>query len=176
MDVRLALCTLTPFPIIVWLVYVVKRRLRHGFNQSAVANAQLTSVLADTIPGIRVVKAFAQEQREVERFQRTNQHLLNVNNRLNVVWSFFGPLVTLLTEIGLLGVWVFGVWLIFSTWPRRIHGLRCRHPDRLRAIDEPLLRPHGNHDPHRLQHAARRRQRPPHLRNPGPPAQRSRTS
>ena len=117
MDFRLALCTLTTFPIIVWLVYVVKRRLRHGFNQSAVANAQLTSVLADTIPGIRVVKAFAQEQREIDRFQRTNQHLLNVNNRLNVVWSFFGPLVTLLTEIGLLGVWGFGVWLIFSRGP-----------------------------------------------------------
>ena len=83
----------------------------------------MTSVLADTIPGIRVVKAFAQEQREIERFQRANQHLLSVNNRLNVVWSFFGPLVSLLTEIGLLGVWGFGVWLVFSTrramnpWP-----------------------------------------------------------
>ena len=30
----------------------------------------MTSVLADTIPGIRVVKAFAQERREIERFRR----------------------------------------------------------------------------------------------------------
>ncbi len=114
-DARLAICTLMPFPIIFWLTYVVKRKLRHGFNQSAVATGQLSSVLADTIPGIRVVKAFAQEGREVERFERANQHLLGVNNRLNVIWSFFGPLVSLLTDIGIVCVWVFGVWLVFST-------------------------------------------------------------
>ena len=36
----------------------------------------MTSVLADTIPGIRVVKAFAQEQREIDRFRRSNDHVL----------------------------------------------------------------------------------------------------
>ena len=35
----------------------------------------MTSVLADTIPGIRVVKAFAQEQREVERFRTANDRV-----------------------------------------------------------------------------------------------------
>jgi ATP-binding cassette, subfamily B, bacterial len=117
MDFRLALCTLITFPVIVWMIYVVKSRLRHGFNQSTVAMAQLSSVVADTIPGIRVVKAFAQERREVERFQRANLHLLSVNDRLNIIWSFFGPLVSLLSEIGLLAVWGFGVWLVFSSSP-----------------------------------------------------------
>ncbi len=114
-DARLAICTLAPFPIIFWLVYVVKQKLRHGFNQSAVATGQISSVLADTIPGIRVVKAFSQETREVDRFQRANRHLLAVNNRLNVIWSFFGPLVSLLTDLGIVCVWVFGVWLVYST-------------------------------------------------------------
>ncbi len=110
---RLALVTLSTFPIIVWLVYGVRRRLRHGFDQSAVASAHLNSVLADTIPGIRVVKAFAQENREIERFNRANQHLLSINDRLNVIWSFFGPIISMLTELGLLAVWAFGVWEIF---------------------------------------------------------------
>ncbi len=110
---RLALITLVTFPIIFWLAYGVRRRLRHGFDQSAVATAHLSSVLADTIPGIRVVKAFAQENREVERFNRANQHLLSINDGLNVIWSFFGPIIGLLTELGLLAVWAFGVWEIF---------------------------------------------------------------
>ena len=38
--------------------------------------AEMTSVLADTIPGIRVVKAFAQEQREIERFRQANDRVL----------------------------------------------------------------------------------------------------
>ncbi len=109
----LALVALVPFPVIVWLVYAVRRPLRHSYSQSSVAWGQLTSVLVDTIPGIRVVKAFAQERREIDRFERTNRHLFNVNNRLNVVWSFFSPLVTLLTEIGLLVVWAKATWQVF---------------------------------------------------------------
>jgi hypothetical protein len=72
----------------------------------------VTSVLADTIPGIRVVKAFAQEQRETERFRDANRHNLAVNDRVNRVWSLFTPSVTLLTEVGLLVVWGFGIWQI----------------------------------------------------------------
>ena len=63
----------------------------------------MTSVLADTIPGIRVVKAFAQERREIERFRRANDRVLQANDRVNTVWSFFGPIVVLLTDLGLAG-------------------------------------------------------------------------
>jgi ATP-binding cassette subfamily B protein len=69
-------------------------------------------VLADTIPGIRVVKAFAQERRESLRFQEANRHNLAVNDKLNKVWSLFTPTVSLLTEVGLLVVWGFGIWLV----------------------------------------------------------------
>jgi ATP-binding cassette subfamily B protein len=72
----------------------------------------VTNVLADTIPGIRVVKAFAQEQREADRFREANKHNLLVNDRLNKVWSLFSPTVSLLTELGLLVVWCFGIWQV----------------------------------------------------------------
>ena len=82
-DPMLALATLLPFPFIAWLVHRVRDRLRHGFQQGNRAWAEMTSVLADTIPGIRVVKAFAQEQREVERFRQANDHVLHANDRVN---------------------------------------------------------------------------------------------
>jgi ATP-binding cassette subfamily B protein len=110
----LALMTLAPFPLVVWLVYAVRLGLRRGFGRASVAWADMTSVLADTIPGIRVVKAFAQEGREVERFRAANARVLDANDRVNVVWSFFGPLVTLFSEIGLLVVWAAGAALVFS--------------------------------------------------------------
>jgi ATP-binding cassette subfamily B protein len=69
-------------------------------------------VLADTIPGIRVVKAFAQEKRETVRFREANQRNLAANDRLNKIWSLFTPTITLLTEFGLLVVWAFGIWLV----------------------------------------------------------------
>ena len=69
-------------------------------------------MLSDTIPGIRVVKAFAQERREAERFRVANQHNLQVNDRINKIWSLFSPSVSLLTEIGLLVVWGFGIYQV----------------------------------------------------------------
>ncbi len=108
----LALVTLVPLPIIAWLIHIVRDKLRTGFEQIDRVWAEVTSVLADTIPGIRVVKAFAQESREAGRFRDANKHNLFVNDRLNRVWSLFAPTVGMLTEIGVLVVWVFGIWLI----------------------------------------------------------------
>ena len=108
----LALVTLAPLPLIAWLIHLVRDRLRTGFEKTYRVWAEVTNVLADTIPGIRVVKAFAQEKREAQRFREANHHNFIVNDRLNRTWSLFSPTVTFLTEMGLLVVWAFGIWLV----------------------------------------------------------------
>ncbi|NBS32676.1 MAG: ABC transporter ATP-binding protein [Planctomycetia bacterium] len=110
----LAVVTLVPFPLVIWLVASVRGQLQRGFARSRVAWADMTSTLADTIPGIRVVQAFAQESRETSRFTLANRRVLEANDRVNVTWSYFGPLVTLFSEFGLLVIWGSGVWLIFN--------------------------------------------------------------
>ena len=106
----LALVTLVPLPFIAWLIHVVRDRLRTGFEKIDRVWGEVTNILADTIPGIRVVKAFAQEKREADRFRAANLYNLQVNDKLNKTWSVFSPTVSLMTEIGLLVVWAFGIW------------------------------------------------------------------
>ena len=108
----LALVTLLPLPFIAWMIQLVRERLRNGFEKADRIWSEISNVLADTIPGIRVVKAFAQERRETQRFRVANAINLTVNDRVNRVWSLFSPTVTLLTEAGLLVVWAFGIWLV----------------------------------------------------------------
>ena len=108
----LALATLVPLPFIAWLIHLVRDRLRTGFEKIDRVWGEVTNILADTIPGIRVVKAFAQEKREARRFKEANANNLQVNDRLNKTWSLFTPSVALLTEMGLLVVWGVGIWLI----------------------------------------------------------------
>jgi ATP-binding cassette, subfamily B, bacterial len=108
----LALVTLVPLPFIVWMIRAVRFRLQTGFEKIDRVWSEVTSVLADTIPGVRVVKAFAQENREAARFHEANRHNLAVNDRINKIWSLFSPSVSLLTELGLLVVWGFGIWLV----------------------------------------------------------------
>ncbi|WP_027014125.1 cyanophycin metabolism-associated ABC transporter [Comamonas composti] len=108
----LALVTLVPLPFIAWMIHTVRDRLRTGFEKIDRVWSEVTNVLADTIPGIRVVKAFAQEKREAARFASANQVNLQANDKVNKTWSLFTPTVTLLTEIGLLIVWGFGIYLV----------------------------------------------------------------
>ncbi|VWX58147.1 ATP-binding cassette, subfamily B [Burkholderiales bacterium 8X] len=108
----LAVVTLVPLPFIAWMIHVVRDRLRTGFEKIDRVWSEVTNVLADTIPGIRVVKAFAQEKREAERFHKANAYNLQVNDKLNRTWSLFTPSVSLLTEVGLLVVWAFGIWQV----------------------------------------------------------------
>ncbi len=115
LDARLTLATLLPLPVIAFLVHRVRSRMRRGFALGTRAWGEMTSVLADTIPGIRVVKAFAQEHREIDRFCATNNRVFVANCRVNKLWAFFEPVVSLLTALGLAVVWGYGSWRLFQT-------------------------------------------------------------
>ncbi len=113
-DAWLGVVTLLPLPVIGWLVHAVRSKLRSGFQAGSRAWAEMTNVLADTIPGIRVVKAFAQEQREIDRFKARNDHVFQKNNVVNKLWSAFSPLLVLFSDLSLLLIWVVGIWRVLD--------------------------------------------------------------
>ena len=108
LDPLLAVAAIVSFPPIAWLIIRIRGKLTHGFLRGGRVWSAMTNILADTIPGIRVVKAFSQEPREIARFARANQRIVEVNNRNNALWTFFWPVVALLNQIGLLVVWAVG--------------------------------------------------------------------
>jgi ATP-binding cassette subfamily B protein len=111
---ELALAALVSFPPIAWLTVRLRRRLAHGFLRGGRVWATMTSILADAIPGIRVVKAFSQERRESARFAEANARIVQVNNRVARLWTFFWPLIAFLNQVGLLVVWAVGAWLVLN--------------------------------------------------------------
>ncbi len=114
LDPLLGLATVCALPLVGGLTWWIRESLQHGFLTGGRAWADMTSILSDTIPGIRVVKAFAQERRESERFKAANDRIVAANDRVNRVWTFFWPMVALLNQVGLLVVWVVGSWQIFN--------------------------------------------------------------
>ncbi len=108
LDPLLAAAAIISFPPIAWLIIRIRGKLSHGYLRGGRVWSAMTNILADTIPGIRVVKAFSQERREITRFAQVNQRIVEVNNRNNKLWTFFWPLVVLLNQVGLLVVWAVG--------------------------------------------------------------------
>ena len=112
LDPLLAVAALASFPPIAWFMMRVRSALTQGFLRGNRAWALMTNILSDSIPGIRVVKAFSQEQREIARFEQANQVIVANNNKVNTLWTSFWPLVALLNQLGLLVVWAVGAWQI----------------------------------------------------------------
>jgi ATP-binding cassette, subfamily B, bacterial len=112
LDPLLATAALVSFPPIAWFMVRMRGTLTHGFLRGGRVWSQMTNILADTIPGIRVVKAFSQEEREIKRFEQANQRIVEVNNRTNRLWTSFWPLVALLNQMGLLVVWAVGAYQV----------------------------------------------------------------
>jgi ATP-binding cassette subfamily B protein len=69
----------------------------------------VTDVLGDTIPGVRVVKAFNQEARETQRFVERNDDVTDEANRVHRLWTTFWPLLLLAVHATTVGVWALAV-------------------------------------------------------------------
>lgn len=84
-DPWLVLVTPVPLPFTAWMTHLVYDRLRHGFEKINQVWSETTNVLADMIPGIRTVRAFVQERREMTRFAEASKHNLAISGRANAV-------------------------------------------------------------------------------------------
>jgi subfamily B ATP-binding cassette protein MsbA len=108
LDWKLSLVTLSIMPIVVWVVGEAGSRLRRitGLIQSTIAD--VTTVLQETLSGIKVIKAFTMEAHEMERFRRQNEGNFQASMRGVKVHAVITPLIELLSVLGLAGVLWFG--------------------------------------------------------------------
>jgi len=104
----LAALVLLPTPLLIIVTHYFGERLHDVFHALFRRWAGLSALLADVIPGVRVVKAFAQEKREVDRFDGTSLELLNGELRVARIRSVFTPVMTFLTSLGTLIIWWVG--------------------------------------------------------------------
>src|SRR3989442_313753 len=109
LDWRLGLVMTLPVPLFCWAIYRHGEVLNRVFLRVWRKWSRLTDVLSDTMPGIRVVKAFNQEAREVARFVGHNDDVTDEINRLHALWTTFWPLLMLAVHATTIGVWVLAV-------------------------------------------------------------------
>jgi ATP-binding cassette, subfamily B, bacterial len=109
MDWRLGLVMTLPVPIMLGSFVLHGRTMKRHFLRMWRKWSAMTAVLSDTIPGMRVVKAFNQEEREVDRFNNKNDGVLVEANTLHSIWTRFWPMLILGLHCMTLGVWMFAL-------------------------------------------------------------------
>ena len=109
LDWRLGLVMTLPVPLFCWMIYWHGETLNARFIRAWRKWSRLTDVLGDTIPGIRVVKAFNQETREIGRFVDRNDAVTAEFNQIHRLWTTFWPLLMFAVHATTVLVWVFAV-------------------------------------------------------------------
>ncbi|MBN1460402.1 MAG: ABC transporter ATP-binding protein [Armatimonadetes bacterium] len=104
----LALMTLVPLPFLLLTTVYIRPRVRRYYRSARRRMGSIHAVLADAIPGVRVVKAFAQEDREIERFDLRNEGYMQTSLNAARLRGTFMASVMLITSLGSLLVWYYG--------------------------------------------------------------------
>ncbi|MGH2559173.1 MAG: ABC transporter ATP-binding protein [Thermomicrobiales bacterium] len=106
-DLLLAVVALATMPLLIWWSMRFGVAIRPMFLQVQQQFGVMTSALQENVAGSRVVRAFAQERLEAERFEVELQELFDRNLRAVKQWSFAYPMTLLLSGLTLAAV----VWL-----------------------------------------------------------------
>ncbi len=108
LDWQLALVALAIVPPIVFVLVRFVQKIRPLFGGVQQTLGKLNTVLQEDLSGVRVIRAFAREDYETQRYRNVNDELLNKN--LETVRTFAGnfPVIFLLSNLGTLGIVLFG--------------------------------------------------------------------
>jgi ATP-binding cassette subfamily B protein len=139
-DGRLTLIALIPLPMVSVSVMYFGSAIHKRFEAIQAQLADLSAVVQETLAGVRVVRAYNQEQHEVERFSAANREYVRRNKVLIRLQGMFYPSMTLFLGFGsLLVLWVgsrevimgritlgefvaFNSYLVMLSWPMIAFG------------------------------------------------------
>ena len=105
---QLALWVLLPIPLIILFSFYFGHKMHKVFHVLWRRYAGISTILASTIPGIRVVKAFTREKHEVDRFEKQTHQVFEGEMSAAKLWTLYQPIMTFLTYIGTVLIWLIG--------------------------------------------------------------------
>lgn len=114
MNPRLTLLSLIPVPLVVIGARIFGKKIRPFYLRIWRRWTAVASVLADTIPGIRVVKSFTNEEGAAKRFKKENQEWYNTDASAAAILNAFPAIVNTLISIGSVMIWVFGGRMVIN--------------------------------------------------------------
>jgi subfamily B ATP-binding cassette protein MsbA len=105
---HLALLAMVVFPLAVVIIVRLGQRMRVISHKTQVANAELYTVLQESLQGQRIVKAFTREDYEEQRFFRANWDYFRIRMKLNAIRVLSPPIMEFLGSLGMGAIIFYG--------------------------------------------------------------------
>jgi ATP-binding cassette subfamily B protein len=97
----LAALSLAPVPFVILIARQYGHKSRPAVQEAQQRIAELTADAEENVSGVRVVKAFAQEGRQLGRFRHSVQRVFDQQMYATKIQAFYGPLISFLPNLGL---------------------------------------------------------------------------
>jgi ABC-type multidrug transport system fused ATPase/permease subunit len=107
-NVQLAVVALAPMPVVIWVAARYGRRNRPASQEVQQRIAELTAEAEENVSGVRVVKAFAREERQLRRFDRAVKRVFDQSMVSTRLRAFYSPLIGFLPQLGLAALLLVG--------------------------------------------------------------------
>jgi ABC-type multidrug transport system fused ATPase/permease subunit len=104
----LAAISLAPVPFVVLIAWRYGHRSRPAMQAAQQRIAELTADAEENVSGVRVVKAFAQESRQYDRFGESAQRVFEQQLAATRIQAVYSPLISFLPNLGLAAILLFG--------------------------------------------------------------------
>ena len=104
----LAAVALAPTPFVIWAAFRYGRRNRPASQEVQQRIAELTAEAEENVSGVRVVKAFAQEERQLRRFDQAVKRVFDQSMVSTRLRAFYNPLIALIPQVGLAAIMIVG--------------------------------------------------------------------
>ena len=137
----LAAIALSPVPFVVWVAYRYGVKARPAAQEVQQRLAELTAEAEENISGVRVVKAFSREGRQLARFRHATERVFAQAMRSTRIQAGYSPFIGFLPQLGLAAILFFGgrqvidgemslgdftafyTWLLMLLGPMRMLGM-----------------------------------------------------
>jgi ABC-type multidrug transport system fused ATPase/permease subunit len=108
LEPELAVVALAPTPFVIWVAYRYGKRNRPASQEVQQRIAELTAEAEENISGVRVVKAFAQEARQLARFRRSVRRVFDQSMVSTRLRAYYNPFIGFLPNLSLAAVLLIG--------------------------------------------------------------------
>ncbi len=116
---QLTLLTSLGLPLFVWPIVRIGRRIRKSRRSSLRSLGNVTEDMNQMFSGIRTVKAYRMEDREIEEFREINEEFRDHSLKVVRAKALSGSIMELLQSLAILGLACVGFWLVEN----RVFGL-----------------------------------------------------
>ncbi|EGL82217.1 ABC transporter related protein [Caldalkalibacillus thermarum TA2.A1] len=108
----LTLIVLIPMPIMAWATSYYGKLLHQRFHLAQAAFSDMNDKVQENISGMRVIKAFGQEEAEKAAFKRQTDDVVNKNIAVSRIDALFDPTISLIVGVSFFLAITFGSWFI----------------------------------------------------------------